>query len=113
MKKPTLHKELYVTEISFEAQEEDLRKLFALCGTVNSVHMVTDPKSGQFKGTAFIRMATAAEARDAVVTLDGTRLINRCIVVQAAQPKAALQPPATKPPADKPRRRERPRRQRK
>ncbi len=109
--KPT-NKELFVTDISFDAEEEDLGKLFAVCGTVRSVHMLSDKKTGKFTGCAFIHMASAAEAKDAVHMLDGTRLINRCINVKAAQPKKIAEPaPQTVP--EKPRRDRRPRGRRK
>jgi len=98
MKNQTGNRELYVSEISFAAEEEDLRKLFVLFGTVNSIHMVKDPKSGLFKGSAFIRMATPAQAKDALNSLDGTYLIDRCISVSAARPKQAESPAAKRPP---------------
>ena len=89
-------RELFVTEISFSAEEEDLRKLFVLFGTVSSVHMVKDPKSGLFKGAAFVRMATPAQAKDACNSLDGTYLIDRCINVALARPKETAPPSAQK-----------------
>lgn len=98
MKNTPKTKELFVSEISFSAEEEDLRKLFVLFGTVNSVHMVKDPKSGLFKGVAFIRMATAAQAKDACNSLDGTYLIDRCISVKLAKQKETGAPKAKKPP---------------
>ena len=103
MKIPVSSRELYVSEISFSAEEEDLRKLFVLFGTVNSVHMVKDPKSGLFKGSAFIRMATPAQAKDALNSLDGTYLIDRCISVTAARPKKSEGPVAKRPPGKTPR----------
>ena len=102
MKNPVSSRELYISEISFSAEEEDLRKLFVLFGTVNSVHMVKDPKSGLFKGSAFIRMATPAQAKDAL-SLDGTYLIDRCISVTAARPKQTEGPAAKRPPGKTPR----------
>jgi RNA recognition motif-containing protein len=87
-------RELFVTEISYAAEEEDLRKLFVLFGTVTSVHMIKDPKSGVFKGCAFVRMSTAAQAKDALNSLDGTYLIDRCITVTAARPKKEETPSA-------------------
>ena len=112
MQDKVVNKDLYVSDISFEVREEDLQKLFALCGTVRSIHLLTDPKSGLFRGCAFVRMATIAEAKDAIVTLDGTRLLNRCISVTAARPKKPAAQPVPVPP-EKPARRSRPRRQRK
>jgi RNA recognition motif-containing protein len=102
MKTPISGRELYISEISFSAEEEDLRKLFVLFGTVNSVHMVKDPKSGLFKGSAFIRMATPAQAKDAL-SLDGTYLIDRCISVTTARPKQSEGPAAKRPHGKTPR----------
>ena len=93
MKEKSTNKDLYITDISFEVEEEDLRKLFAICGTVRNIYMMKDQKSGLFKGTAFVHMSTAAEAREALM-LDGTRLIDRCIGVSAALPKKPAAPVA-------------------
>jgi RNA recognition motif-containing protein len=91
-KTKTKGKDIYVDDISFEAEEEDLRKLFSVCGTVRTVTLLTDPRSGKFNGRAFIRMATDAETKEAINMLDGTRLINRCITVTAARPKQDADP---------------------
>ena len=34
---------LYVTNISFEATEDDLRTMFSVAGTVRSIKLLTDP----------------------------------------------------------------------
>jgi RNA recognition motif-containing protein len=90
-------RELYISEISYAAEEEDLRKLFVLFGKVTSIHMVKDPKSGLFRGSAFIRMATPAQAKDALNSLDGTYLVDRCIKVEAARPKQSESSAAKQP----------------
>ncbi|HYS42816.1 MAG TPA: RNA-binding protein, partial [Geobacteraceae bacterium] len=64
-------KELYVGHISEKATENDLLKLFSVVGTVTSVHLITDPQTGEFKGCGYVRMATDAEAKEAIETLDG------------------------------------------
>lgn len=107
MKETSVNKDLYVSEISFAAEEEDLRKLFAICGKVRSIHLITDQKSGLFKGCAFVSMSTAAEAKDALTTLDGTRLIDRCISVTVARPKKSV-PSAAEGTFDTPRQKRRP-----
>ena len=91
MKNRAKNKDLFVAEISFEAGEEDLRKLFAVCGEVKNVKLLTDQRSGKFTGRAFIRMGTDAEAKDAARTLDGALLINRCIRVSVAKDKPEKQ----------------------
>ena len=80
-------KDLYVRNISPDVTEEELRKLFAVSGKVTYVHMVQDAKSGAFAGCAFVKMASEAEAKDAISTLDGALLINQTIVVSAARPQ--------------------------
>ncbi|MHB8707587.1 MAG: RNA recognition motif domain-containing protein [Desulfuromonadales bacterium] len=82
-----MSKDLYVRHISAEATEEDLRKLFAVSGKVTYVHMVKDAKSGEFVGCAFVKMSSEAEAKDAIVTLDGALLGNRTILVSEARPQ--------------------------
>ena len=82
-----MSKDLYIKNISPEATEEDLRKLFSLCGKVSYIHLVNDSKTGQFVGAGYVKMSTEAEAKDARVTLDGTLLINRMIVVSEALPR--------------------------
>jgi RNA recognition motif-containing protein len=79
-------KELYVRHISDKATEDDIRKLFSVAGTVASVHLIIDPDTGQFKGCAFVKMATDSEAKEAITTLDGALLINRVIMVGEARP---------------------------
>lgn len=91
--KPTV-KDLYVANLSFETEEEDLQKLFAICGTVRAIHMVNDQKSGLPKGCAFVHMTTAEEAKDAITTLDGTSLHKRIISVTAALPRKTALPAA-------------------
>jgi len=80
-------KELYVRHISDRATENDIRKLFSVTGTVASVHLITDPETGQFKGCAFVKMMTDSEAKEAIATLDGALLINRVIMVGEARPQ--------------------------
>ncbi len=80
-------KELYVRHISEKATENDLRKLFAVAGTVTSVHLITDPQTGEFKGCGYVRMATDAEAAEAIETLDGALLIDRVVIVGEARPQ--------------------------
>ncbi len=82
-----MSKELYVRDISFEATEEDLINLFSVSGKVVHIHMITDPKTGQFRGSAFIKMASDKEGKDALNCLDGASLLNRHISVTKARPK--------------------------
>ncbi|MCK4502004.1 MAG: RNA-binding protein [Desulfuromonadales bacterium] len=90
MKTKPKFKDIFISDISFEATEEDIHKLFSVCGTVRSINMVTDQRNGQFKGVAFVCMSNDAETKEAINMLDGTRLIDRCICVSAAKSKEEL-----------------------
>lgn len=80
-------KELYVGHISEQATEEDLRKLFEIMGVVTSVHLIVDEQTGEFKRCGYVRMLSEADLDEVVETLDGTYLIDRCIVVSIAKPQ--------------------------
>lgn len=79
--------EVYVGQISGLVTEDEVRKLFSVVGTVTSVHLVTDPASGEFRGCGYVRMSTEEEAGEAVDLLNGAKLGDRLIVVKNAAPK--------------------------
>ena len=85
-------KELYVGSLSFDVTEYDLEKLFSVSGTVTSLHLICDNKTGEFKGCGYVRMLTEAEARDAIASLDGAMLIDRRITVSIANLQKAKAP---------------------
>ena len=43
-------KELYVGHLPYEITNDELKTLFAVAGTVTSVHVITDPVTGKSKG---------------------------------------------------------------
>lgn len=80
-------KELYVGSLSYDVTEYELEKLFAVSGRVTSIHLITDAVTGQFKGCGYVRMATEAEAKDAIDSLDGAWLFDKRITVSLANPQ--------------------------
>lgn len=87
-------RELYVGSIPFESTADDLKRLFAVSGTVSAVHIITDPVSGKSKGCAYVKMETAEEAKDAIESLDGALLLDRLITVTEARPQKPKPSPA-------------------
>jgi len=79
--------EVYVGHISGTVTEDEVRKLFSVVGTVESVHLVVDPASGEFRGCGYVRMTTEEEAREAIDLLNGAKLGDSLIVVKGAPPK--------------------------
>lgn len=80
--------EIFVGHISGSVTEDEVRNLFSAVGTVTSVHLVTDPGSGEFRGCGYVRMSTEEEAREAVDLLNGAKLGDHLIVVKDAPPKS-------------------------
>lgn len=86
MKPVRNYKDIYVTDISFDATEDELRQLFSLCGTVKSIQLIKDAHDN-FKGIAYVRMGSEKETREAINMLDGTLIQNRCIKVALSRSK--------------------------
>ncbi len=82
-----MNKDIYVKNLAPDMTEDDLKKLFSVVGRVQSITLVTDPKPGQAKGTAYVTMATSDEAKQAINTLDGTRFLKKIIKVVESTPK--------------------------
>ncbi len=78
---------LYVGNLSFDASEEDLRKLFSEIGEVRSAKIVMDMYSGRPKGFGFVEMATPEEAEKAITQLNGKAFMNRNLIVNEARPQ--------------------------
>ncbi|SRR6266581_2600235 len=79
-------KRLYVGNVSFKANEDQLRELFANVGEVEAIRMIVVPQTGQPKGFAFVEMTTDAEARKAMAALNGKPFLGRELRVSEARP---------------------------
>ena len=78
---------IYVGNLSFEAQESDVRELFAAHGTVDKVNLVTDRETGRPRGFGFVEMADDNEGRAAISALDGQDHQGRSLKVNEAKPR--------------------------
>ncbi|MGI9074507.1 MAG: RNA recognition motif domain-containing protein [Bryobacteraceae bacterium] len=59
-------KNIFVGNLSFQTNEQQIRSLFKTHGTVDRVNVVTDRDSGQARGFAFVEMSNANEADQAI-----------------------------------------------
>ncbi len=82
-----MNNKLYVGNLPFSAQEDDLSKIFSEAGTVESVKIITDPYSGRSKGFAFIEMESEEAASKAVEAINGKEMEGRNIKVDVARAK--------------------------
>ena len=80
---------LFVGNIPYAATEQDLHELFARCGAVSSVRVITDFDTGRSKGYAFVEMVRPEDAEKAIRELNNTALSGRTIVVNEARPRPA------------------------
>lgn len=80
-------KKLYVGNLSYNTQEEDLREAFSKFGEVVSATLIIDQASGRSKGFGFVEMATDEDAEKAISSLNGTTFMDRSITVNEARPK--------------------------
>lgn len=78
---------IYVGNLPYSADDQQLAQLFGAFGDVVEATVVIDRATGQSKGFGFVQMADDDAARNAIAGLNGTLLGNRSIRVNEAQPR--------------------------
>ena len=78
---------LYVGNLHFQTQEQDLRELFAGYGEVVSCNVISDRDTGRSRGFGFVEMANEADARSAENALNGQDFDGRQLKVNEAKPR--------------------------
>lgn len=76
---------IYVGNLPYSADNQQLSELFGVFGEVVEATVVMDRDTGQSKGFGFVQMADDDAARNAIAGLNGTMLGNRTIRVNEAQ----------------------------
>jgi RNA recognition motif-containing protein len=87
---------LFIGGFPLDYTELELVQLVALHGTVNTVKIVRDKKTGICKGYAFLEMKSLADANNAVEVLNGRSLAGQTLTLKVNN-EAAPAPPAKKP----------------
>lgn len=82
-------KKLYVGNLSFDASEDELRRLFEAHGAVESAKLATDRDTGRARGFGFVEMANDSEADSAIIALNGAEVGGRALIVNEARPKVS------------------------
>lgn len=78
---------IYVGNLDFKVNENDLEGVFEEYGTVSSAKIITDKYSGRSKGFGFVTMEDQNEANKAIKELNGASFENREMIVNEAKPK--------------------------
>jgi RNA recognition motif-containing protein len=83
-------KRLYVGNLPYSANEQDLHDLFAGTGhEVTEAKLVMDRESGRPRGFAFVEMTTDAGAEAAIANLNGKDFQGRTLTVNEARERSA------------------------
>jgi RNA recognition motif-containing protein len=78
---------IYVSNLSFAVQDEDLREFFTEYGEVSSAKVIMDKFTNRSKGFGFVEMPDDAAAQKAISELDGGIVEGRAIKVMVAKPR--------------------------
>jgi RNA recognition motif-containing protein len=78
---------IYVANLNFEMQDEDLRKFFIPYGEVSSARIIMDKGTDRSRGFGFVEMSDETAAKKAITELDGKVVDGRPIKVNEAKPK--------------------------
>jgi RNA recognition motif-containing protein len=78
---------IYVGNLPFSTNEQELRGIFEQHGTVTNASVVADRDTGRSRGFGFVEMADAAQANAAIAALNGFSMGGRALVVNEARPR--------------------------
>ena len=79
---------IYVGNLAYRTNEDDLRRQFEQYGTVSRVDIITDRETGRSKGFGFVEMPNSNEANAAIQALDGESVGERTLKVNEARERA-------------------------
>jgi cold-inducible RNA-binding protein len=81
-------KNIFVGNLSFNTNEDELRQIFEGYGQVDRVSILTDRDTGRSRGFGFVEMASDEDGEKAITALNGSQIGGRTINVNEARPKA-------------------------
>ena len=78
---------MYVSNLSFNTTDADLKKLFGQYGAVSSAKVITDRETGRSRGFGFVEMDSDVEAKEAIKNLNNKDIEGRPMSVSVAREK--------------------------
>ena len=79
---------LYVSNLSFGVEDQDLKTLFDAFGTVTSCKVIKDRDTGRSRGFGFVEMSNKEEGLKAINELNNSEFEGKNISVNEARPKS-------------------------
>ena len=81
---------IYVGNLPFTTNAEEIRTLFTAYGEVEDVNLITDRDTGRLRGFGFVSMASGGD--EAIGALNEQELGGRTLTVNLAKPRAERSP---------------------
>ena len=78
---------IYISNLSFNVQDEDLKEFFTPYGEVSSAKIIIDKATGQSRGFGFVEMNDDEAAKKAIAELNDATVEGRNIKVTEARPR--------------------------
>lgn len=78
---------IYISNLSFDVNDSDLRELFEEYGNVSSAKVITDKFSGKSRGFGFVEMNNDEEGQKAIEELNQAEYDGKVINVSVAKPR--------------------------
>lgn len=75
---------IFVANLNYKVQDEELKQLFEGFGTVDSARVIIDRETGRSKGFGFVEMPNDEEANTALKELEGKEVQGKNIAVKKA-----------------------------
>ncbi len=80
-------KNIFVGNLSFNTNEDELRQMFEAYGQVDRVSIMTDRDTGRSRGFGFVEMTSNEDGEKAIAGLNGSQIGGRTLNVNEARPK--------------------------
>ena len=78
---------IFVSNLGFHVESEDLKGFFSEFGEVSSAKVIMDRETSRSRGFGFVEMMDDAAGNEAINKLNGYVVEGRAMVVNVARPK--------------------------
>ena len=80
-------KKIYVGNLSFDTNDDQLNQIFTPYGAVASARVIKDKYTDRSRGFGFVEMDNVAEADKAIAELNGKNVEGRTLKISEATPR--------------------------
>lgn len=78
---------LYISNLSYNISDEDLRQLFAVYGEITSAKVIMDRETGRSRGFGFVELSDDELAKKAIEELNQASYDGKVINITEARPR--------------------------